>query len=72
MRECADLGVKRVWMHPGARRGKRVKGSRWGWPSARITVIEGGYPCMFGPTAGSRSQADAFGFTLTGNAPRRV
>ena len=51
MRECADLGIKHVWMHWGAG-GSSVSqpatdyGRRHG-----ITVIDGGCPLMFGPTA---------------------
>jgi predicted CoA-binding protein len=51
MRECAELGIKHVWMHWGAG-GTSVSeaasdyGRRHG-----ITVIDGGCPLMFGPTA---------------------
>jgi predicted CoA-binding protein len=51
MRECAELGIKHVWMHWGAG-GSSVSetateyGRRHG-----ITVIDGGCPLMFGLTA---------------------
>jgi predicted CoA-binding protein len=51
MRECAELGIKHVWMHWGAA-GSSVSetateyGRRHG-----ITVIDGGCPLMFGRTA---------------------
>jgi predicted CoA-binding protein len=51
MRECARLGIKHVWMHWGSG-GTSVSaaatdhGRRHG-----ITVIDGGCPLMFGPTA---------------------
>jgi len=37
-----------------------------------ITVIDGGCPCMFGPTADRGHKAMRFVFTLTGNVPRRI
>jgi len=51
MHECAELGIRHVWMHWGA-----------GWSSVSeaatdygrqhgITVIDGGCPLMFAPTA---------------------
>jgi predicted CoA-binding protein len=51
MRECAELGIKRVWMHRGPGAGS-VSGaaSRYGRAHG-ITVIDGGCPLMFGPTA---------------------
>ena len=51
MRECAELGISQVWMHRGPGEGSvsdaaAAYGRRHG-----ITVIDGGCPCMFGPTA---------------------
>jgi hypothetical protein len=37
-----------------------------------IAVIDGGCPCMFGPTADSAHKAMRVIFTLRGNVPRRV
>ena len=37
-----------------------------------ITVIDGGCPCMFNPTADPGHKAMRFVFTLTGSVPRRV
>jgi uncharacterized protein len=51
MRECADLGVKQVWMHRGPGAGS-VSDAATSYGRARgITVIDGGCPLMFGPTA---------------------
>jgi len=51
MRECADLGIKHVWMHRGPGAGSvSPAAARWGRERG-ITVIDGGCPCMFGPTA---------------------
>jgi uncharacterized protein len=72
MRERADLGIKRVWMHRGPGAGSvshpaAEYGRRHG-----ITVIEGGCPCMFGPAADPGHKAMRLVFTLTGNVPRRM
>jgi predicted CoA-binding protein len=51
MRECADLGIKHVWMHRGPGAGSvSTAATKWGRDHG-ITVIDGGCPCMFGPTA---------------------
>jgi predicted CoA-binding protein len=51
MRECADLGIKHVWMHRGPGAGSvSPAATQWGRERG-ITVIDGGCPCMFGPTA---------------------
>jgi len=51
MRECAELGIKHVWMHRGPGAGS-VSGAATSYGRAHgITVIDGGCPLMFGPTA---------------------
>ena len=51
MRECAELGIKHVWMHRGPGTGS-VSPAAAGYGRAHgITVIDGGCPLMFGPTA---------------------
>jgi predicted CoA-binding protein len=51
MRECAELGIKRVWMHRGPGAGS-VSAAATSYGRAQgITVIDGGCPLMFGPTA---------------------
>ena len=51
MRECAELGIKHVWMHWGPD-GTSVSGAATDYGRQRgITVIDGGCPLMFGPTA---------------------
>ena len=37
-----------------------------------IAVIDGGCPCMFGPTADFGHKAMRVVFTLTGNVPKEV
>jgi len=51
MRECAELGIKHVWMHRGPGAGS-VSDAATGYGRANgITVIDGGCPLMFAPTA---------------------
>ena len=71
MHECADLGIKHVWMHRGPGHGS-VSERRPIWPRARDPVIDGGCPCMFGPTADPGHKMMRTVFTLTGNVPKRV
>ena len=51
MRECADLGIKHVWMHRGAGPGSVSDSATEFGRAHGITVIDGGCPLMFGPTA---------------------
>jgi hypothetical protein len=50
--ECVDLGITRVWMHRPAFGGGSVSetASEYG-RQQRMTVIDGGCPCMFAPTS---------------------
>ena len=51
MRECAELGIEHVWMHWGAG-GSSVSEAATDYGRVKgITVIDGGCPCMFGPTS---------------------
>jgi predicted CoA-binding protein len=51
VRECVDLGIHRVWMHRSFGAGS-VSPEATGYGRAHgVTVIDGGCPCMFDPTA---------------------
>jgi uncharacterized protein len=51
MRECEELGITQVWMHRGPGAGSvSASAARYGRERS-ITVIDGGCPCMFEPTA---------------------
>src|SRR3954447_11523572 len=72
MRECAELGIGRVWMHRGPGPGSVSKeAARYGREHG-IAVIDGGCPCMFGPTADPGHKVMRAVLTLAGNVPRRV
>ena len=72
MRECAELGIKNVWMHRGPGAGS-VSEAATGYGRERgITVIDGGCPCMFDPTADLGHKAMRLIFTLNGHVPKQV
>jgi uncharacterized protein len=72
MRECAELGVKRVWMHRGPGAGSVSPTATAYGRKHGITVIDGGCPCMFDPTADPGHKAMRLVFTITGKVPRQV
>ena len=51
MQECAELGIKHVWMHRGAGASSVSEAATAYGREHGITVIDGGCPLMFGPTA---------------------
>ena len=51
MRECAELGIKHVWMHRGPGAGSVSDTATIYGREHGITVIDGGCPLMFEPTA---------------------
>ena len=72
MRECADLGIKHVWMHRSFGRGSvSEEAAAWGREHG-LRVIDGGCPLMFEPVADPGHKLMRFVFTLTGKVPRRV
>ena len=51
MRECAELGIKHVWMHRAYGNGSVSPAATAYGREHGITVIDGGCPLMFEPTA---------------------
>jgi predicted CoA-binding protein len=72
MRECAELGIKHVWMHRGPGGGSVSETAAAYGREHGIKVIDGGCPCMFGPTADLGHKMMRGVFTLTGNVPKQV
>jgi predicted CoA-binding protein len=72
MRECAGLGIKHVWMHRGPGAGSVSEAAADYGREHGITVIEGGCPCMFEPTADLGHKLMRIVFTLNGNVPKEV
>jgi uncharacterized protein len=72
MRGCADLGMKHVRMHRGPGAGSVSRSATAYGREHDITLIDGGCPRMFDPTADPGHTVMRLMFTLTGNVPRRV
>jgi uncharacterized protein len=72
MRECAELGIRHVWMHRGPGAGSVSKSAAEYGRAHGIEVIDGGCPCMFGPTADLGHKVMRRVFTLARNVPRAV
>lgn len=51
VQECIDLGVRHVWFHRGPGPGSVNPEAAQHGRDHGLSVIEGGCPCMFGPTA---------------------
>lgn len=72
MRECAELGIKRVWMHRSMGTGSVSPAATEYGRQHGITVIDGGCPLMFGPTADFGHKCMRFFFSLSGAVPKHV
>ena len=72
MRECAELGVRQVWMHRAFGAGSVSEAATTYGREQGITVIDGGCPLMFGPTADGAHKAMCVLLTMTGKVPRLV
>lgn len=72
MRECVDLGITQVWMHRGPGAGSVSEAATAYGRAHGVTVIPGGCPCMFGPTADGGHKAMRWMLGLAGSVPRSV
>jgi predicted CoA-binding protein len=72
MRECAELGIRHVWMHRGPGAGSVSPSAAAFGRDQGMTVIDGGCPLMFGPTADFGHRCMRGIFKLTGGVPRQV
>jgi predicted CoA-binding protein len=70
MRECAELGITHVWMHRSFGRGSVSDAATDYGRKHGITVIDGGCPLMFEPTADGGHKVMRFVFSMTGKVPR--
>lgn len=72
MQECAELGIRHVWMHQSFG-GSSVSPSATDYGRKHgITVIDGGCPLMFDPTADGAHKCMKFILTMTGAVPKHV
>lgn len=72
MRECADLGITHVWMHRSFGKGSVSDAATEYGRTHGVTVIDGGCPLMFDPTADPGHKVMRFVFGMTGKVPRTV
>ena len=72
MRECADLGIKQVWMHRMAGEGSVCDAATVYGRERDIMVIDGGCPLMFDPTSEFAHKILRFVSARTGKTPKRV
>ena len=72
MRECADLGIKHVWMHRSFGAGSVSSAASEYGRQHGINVIAGGCPLMFGPAADPAHKVMRVLLTMTGKVPAKV
>jgi len=72
VQECVDLGIGQVWMHRAFGKGSVCDSATELGRRHGITVIDGGCPLMFEPTADGAHKVMKTIFTLTGKVPRKV
>jgi hypothetical protein len=70
MEECAELGIKHVWMHRGPGAGSVSAAATDYGRQHGITVIDGGCPLMFEPTADFGHKI--MRFVYAGKVPKQV
>ena len=70
MRDCAELGITQVWMHRGPGAGSVSDAATAYGRQHGITVIDGGCPCMFSPTADVGHQI--MRLIYAGHVPKQV
>lgn len=72
MRECVDLGVTQTWMHRGFGEGSVSESAAAYGREHGTTVIDGGCPCMFAPTADPGHKLIRFVCARRGSLPLQV
>ena len=70
MRECAEVGITQVWMHRGPGPGSVSSAATEYGRQHGITVIDGGCPLMFEPTADFGHKVMRLVFS--GHVPKQV
>jgi hypothetical protein len=70
--ECAELGIEHVWMHRSVGSGSVSEAAAEYGRQHGMTVIEGGCPLMFAPTADVGHKVMRVIFAMTGKVPKQV
>jgi uncharacterized protein len=72
MRDCVELGINHVWMHRAFGTGSvSTEAAAFGRQHG-ISVIDGGCPLMFAPTADAGHRVMRWVCSTTGNVPKHV
>ncbi|MDY7105128.1 MAG: CoA-binding protein [Actinomycetota bacterium] len=72
VRECAELGIRHVWMHRSFGAGSVCDEATVYGRDHGITVIDGGCPLMFDPVADGFHKLMRLWFRRTGKVPATV
>jgi predicted CoA-binding protein len=72
VRECAELGIRHVWMHRSMGAGSVSAAAADYGRSHGLAVIDGGCPLMFAPASDPGHRVMRWVCTLAGTVPRRV
>jgi hypothetical protein len=72
MRECEELGIKHTWMHRLTGQGSVCDEATVYGREHGMTVIDGGCPLMFDPTADFGHKIMRRVMTWAGKVPKRV
>jgi len=72
MRECAELGIRQVWMHRGGGSGSVSPAATELGRTHGIPVIDGGCPLMFDSTSDLARKCMRLVLSMSGSVPRQV
>jgi uncharacterized protein len=72
MGDCVELGIKHVWMHRGPGAGSVSQTAAELGRKKGITVIDGGCPLMYAPTADTGHKVLRGVLSLVGRMPKTV
>ncbi|HEY6793419.1 MAG TPA: CoA-binding protein [Kineosporiaceae bacterium] len=72
VKECADLGIPRVWLHRSMGAGSASPAAAEYGRAHGVQIINGGCPLMFGADADPGHRVMRFVCRLTGAVPRQV
>jgi uncharacterized protein len=72
VRECAELGITRVWMHQGPQPGSVSQTAADYCRQRGISVIAGSCPLMYGPTADFSHRCIRWYLERTGAIPKDI
>ena len=72
MQDCIDAGIKYVWMHRGPGGGSVSAAATKLGRDSGVTVIDGGCPLMYDPTADFGHKMMKGVLSLVGKVPKKV